>query len=66
LQLTDILSASYQNFHFRETMTDSGLSFDYKLHPDKSNSKNAIALLKYVGYPESIIEGATSRINQNN
>lgn len=66
LQLTDILSASYQNFHFRETMTDAGLSFDYKLHPDKSNSKNAIALLKYVGYPESIIEGATSRINQNN
>lgn len=66
LQLTDILSSSYQNFHFRETMTDTGLSFDYKLHPDKSNSKNAIALLKYVGYPESIIEGATSRINQNN
>ena len=66
LQLTDILSASYQNFHFRETMTDSGLSFDYKLHPDKSTSKNAIALLKFVGYPESIIEGATSRINQNN
>lgn len=65
LQLTDILSASYQNFHFRETMTDTGLSFDYKLHPDKSSSKNAIALLKYVGYPETIVEGATRRINQN-
>lgn len=65
LQLTEILSASYQNFHFRETMTDTGLSFDYKLYPGKSNSKNAIALLKFVGYPESIIEGANSRINQN-
>lgn len=58
LQLTDILNPSYQNFHFRETMTDTGLLFDYKLHPDKSNSKNAIALLKYVGYPESIVDGA--------
>jgi DNA mismatch repair ATPase MutS len=58
LQLTDILSSSYKNFHFRETMTDTGLLFDYKLHPGKSNSKNAIALLEYVGYPKSIVDGA--------
>ncbi len=62
LQLTDILSASYQNFHFRETMTETGLVFDYKLHSGKSSSKNAIALLKYVGYPNSIVDGATERI----
>lgn len=64
LQLTDILSASYQNFHFRETMTETGLHFDYKLHPGKSNSKNAIALLKYVGYPESIVDGANKLIEK--
>ena len=62
LQLTDILSSSYQNFHFRETMTDTGLFFDYKLHPGKSNSKNAIALLEHVGYPKSIVDGAKERI----
>ncbi len=64
LQLTDILSGSYQNFHFRETMTETGLFFDYKLHPGKSNSKNAIALLKYVGYPESIVDGANKLIER--
>ena len=58
LQLTDILSASYKNFHFRETMTETGLSFDYRLHPGKSGSKNAIALLDYVGYPREIVDGA--------
>jgi len=62
LQLTDILSASYQSFHFRETMTDTGLLFDYKIHHGKSNSKNAIALLEYVGYPKSIVEGAKKLI----
>jgi len=62
LQLTDILSTSYQNFHFRETMTDTGLSFDYKLHPDKSSSKNAIALLKFVGYPQEIVDEANRHI----
>ena len=31
LHLTDILSESYKNFHFRETMTDTGLHFDYRL-----------------------------------
>ena len=64
LQLTDILSGSYQNFHFKETMTETGLFFDYKLHPGKSNSKNAIALLKYVGYPESIVDGANKLIER--
>ncbi|MCX6169513.1 MAG: hypothetical protein NTX65_09240 [Ignavibacteriales bacterium] len=64
LQLTDILSASYRNFHFKETMTETSLYFDYKLHPGKSNSKNAIALLKYVGYPESIVDGAHKLIEK--
>ncbi len=64
LQLTDILSPGYHNFHFRETMTDTGLSFDYKLHPGKSGSKNAIALLEYVGYPESIVDGAKKLIEK--
>lgn len=62
LQLTNILSASYKNFHFRETITDTGLLFDYKLHPGKSSSKNAIALLRYVGYPQSIVDGANKLI----
>ena len=64
LQLTEILRENYLNYHFREEMTDTGLHFDYKLHPGKSNSKNAIALLEYVGYPKSIVDGAKKLIEK--
>ena len=58
LQLTTVLQNSYKNFHFREEMTETGLHFDYELHTGTATSKNAIALLEYVGYPKSIVEGA--------
>ena len=63
LQLTEFLNERYRNFHFRETMTEEGLSFDYKLHEGKTSSRNAIALLKYVGYPQSIVDGANLHIS---
>ena len=62
LQLTDVPKKNYLNYHFKEEMTESGLHFDYKLHPGKSNSQNAIALLEYVGYPKSIVDGAKKLI----
>jgi len=65
LQLSRILNHKYQNFHFREKVCEEGLSFDYKLHPGTSTTRNAIALLKYVGYPKSIVENASNRINNN-
>ncbi|MCL4549371.1 MAG: hypothetical protein M1495_12470 [Bacteroidetes bacterium] len=65
LQLTAALNASYKNFHFREEMTETGLHFDYKLHVGTTTSKNAIALLEYVGYPQSIVDGARSLIKNN-
>ncbi|NJD22085.1 MAG: hypothetical protein FIA82_05385 [Melioribacter sp.] len=62
LQLTKILQENYRNYHFREEMTDGGLHFDYKLHSGTATSKNAIALLEYVGYPKSIVDGAKKLI----
>jgi len=62
LQLTEILKEKYLNYHFREEMTDGGLHFDYKLHKGSATSKNAIALLEFVGYPQSIVEGAKKLI----
>lgn len=62
LQLSDALSKLYQNFRFQEKVSDIGLSFDYKLYEGVATTRNAIALLKYVGYPRSIIENATNRI----
>jgi DNA mismatch repair ATPase MutS len=45
-------------------MTESGLHFDYKLHKGSATSKNAIALLEYVGYPKSIVDGAKKLIEK--
>ena len=63
LELSEKLNNIYQNYHFQEKVCDDGLSFDYKIHPGISTSRNAISLLKYVGYPESIVENAYNRIN---
>jgi DNA mismatch repair ATPase MutS len=63
LQLSEKLNDKYQNFHFQEKICNDGLSFDYKIQPGISTSRNAIALLKYVGYPDSIVENAYNRIN---
>ncbi|MBN1351989.1 hypothetical protein JXJ21_21485 [candidate division KSB1 bacterium] len=65
LQLTEILNHEYANYHFREQVCVEGLEFDYKLHPGPSTTRNAIALLDYVGYPESIIINASNRIKNN-
>jgi DNA mismatch repair ATPase MutS len=62
LQLTEELNAEYSNYHFREKVCDAGLEFDYKLHGGPSTTRNAIALLDYVGYPKSIVKNAVNRI----
>lgn len=38
-------------------MEENDILFDYKLYEGASYSKNAIKLLKYVGFPDEIIEG---------
>ncbi|MFC1693133.1 hypothetical protein ACFL1R_06480, partial [Candidatus Latescibacterota bacterium] len=65
MQLCEVLNHKYSNFHFREEVCKEGLKFDYKLHSGPSTTRNAIALLDYVGYPKIIIENATNRIRNN-
>ena len=65
LQLTELLDGNHRNFHFREDVSEEGLSFDYKLHSGSSKTRNAIALLEYAGYPKTIVENATKRITNS-
>ena len=61
-ELTNILEDSYDFFYFSESVDNSkGLSFDYKLKPGISQSRNAIKLLDYIGYPEEIINSSYTR-----
>lgn len=66
LQLSEVLNHEYDNYHFREYVCDTGLEFDYKLHEGPSTTRNAIALLDYVGYPKSIVENAANRVAGKN
>lgn len=63
MKLSEMLGKEYQNIHFQEEICDNGLSFDYMLRPGSSTTRNAIALLKYVGYPGKITEEAINRIS---
>ncbi len=58
IELTQILDTVYDNYHFTEKMQEKDITFDYKIYKGVSNSKNAIKLLKYVGFPDEIIAEA--------
>lgn len=65
-ELTELLESTHKFYHFSEEVDEKeGLSFDYKLKKGVLKTKNAIKLLKYVGYPSDIIEGAYKNIEQN-
>lgn len=58
IELTYILENCYSNYHFREKIEGDRVLFDYKLYRNRAVTKNAIKLLKLMGYSESIIKEA--------
>ena len=62
IELTQLLSADYLNYHFREKLHAKDIAFDYKLYEGASVSKNAIKLLEYVGFPQEIIKAARDMV----
>ena len=61
IELAEILKNLYDNYHFTEKYENNEIKFEYKLHPGKSTTHNAIKLLKVMGYPDRIIENAEDR-----
>jgi DNA mismatch repair ATPase MutS len=61
LELTLILKNHYKNYHFQEYITGEDIVFDYKLYPGKSETRNAIKLLKIMGYEVSLVDSAEAR-----
>ena len=55
IELTEILKDTYDNYHFREQITDEGIHFDYKLKNGPSTTRNAIALLHYMAFDGQIV-----------
>ncbi len=58
IELTYLLEKDCDNYHFEETVTDDRVEFDYLLHEGRATSRNAIKLLRMLGYPTEVIESA--------
>lgn len=58
IELTNILENYYSNYHFTEEVSDNDVLFSYKLLQGRSTTRNAIQLLKIIGFERDIILNA--------
>ena len=58
IELTHLLEAYYNNYHFEEEIKEEDVVFNYRLKKGRATTRNAIRLLGVMGYEESIIEEA--------
>jgi len=63
IELCDLLCDRYALFHFTETVGESAMHFDYRIRPGKATSRNAINLLRLIGFDNTIVDGAHRRAN---
>jgi len=56
IELTGILTGKYDNYHFREQVTDDGVIFDYKLKDGPSTTRNALKLLRFMDFGDEIVK----------
>ncbi len=64
IELTKLLHPLYQNWHFREEMADGRITFTFLLHEGPTTTRNAIALLKQMGFDEGVIQNARRRAEE--
>lgn len=63
IELCSLLEEDYEQFHFEERVGEGQMLFDYKIRPGRANSRNAIALLRLMGFDGDLVEGAYDRAN---
>ncbi len=58
VELTHILEEEYENYHFEEVFADGDIAFPYLLKSGRATTRNAIRLLKSMGYDTKLVEDA--------
>ncbi len=58
VELSFLLAAEYELYHFAETIDANGLQFDHLLKPGALKNTNAIKILALSNYPHQIIDEA--------
>lgn len=63
IEVMALLNGEYAVYHFREQVDGEGLSFDYRLRGGPSSTRNAIALLRIMEYPEELVADALAAVD---
>lgn len=64
VELTGLLENEYDNYHFEEEIADGDVRFPYKLLEGKAVTRNAIQLLRIMGYDDAIVVHAEERAEE--
>lgn len=62
-ELCNLVDAEYEQAHFQETLTEDTVLFDYQIKPGMATTRNAIDLLKLIGFDADIVAAAHNRAN---
>lgn len=65
IELTEMVKNHYECYYFTEDVGEKGLIFDYKIRKGISKTRNAIKVLKFLGYPDEIIDKAQKRCDSS-
>lgn len=58
VELTHILEEEYENYHFEEVFADGDITFPFLLKSGRATTRNAIRLLRSMGYDSKLVEDA--------
>lgn len=58
IELARLLKDTFDNYHFEEVIEGDDVKFSYLLCGGKATSRNAIKLLKVLGYEDSLVKAA--------
>jgi len=62
-ELNELLKASYDHYHFSETIAEQELVFDHKIKKGPLKTRNAIRILEINDYPATIIADANATVD---
>lgn len=58
LELLQLLDDQWEFYHFRESVTDGRLHFDYRIHHGPTSTHNAIRMMEVYGFPVDVVADA--------
>jgi DNA mismatch repair ATPase MutS len=62
IELCSMLSEQYSMLHFKETVTSDGdVLFDYMIRDGQTTTRNAIKLLKSMGFDKNLVKQANEK-----